>query len=86
MGTVKAIFVLILNKDAAKGGMIAPPTIDIMINDDANFEPSPKFLQDKANMVGNMMDWQKYTNISATTAKIPPPNIAMINDTTAPIA
>jgi hypothetical protein len=51
--------VLILNKDAANGGTIAPPTMDIMIKEDASLEPSPKFLQESAKMVGNMIDWQK---------------------------
>jgi hypothetical protein len=85
-GIVKATLVLILNNDAVNGGIIAPPTIDIIIKEEANFEPSPKFLQDNAKMVGNMIDWQKYTNIKATTALIPPPNMATINETTAPIA
>lgn len=58
-GTVKATLVLILNNDAVNGGIIAPPTIDIIIKDEANFDPSPKFLQDKAKMVGNIIDWQK---------------------------
>jgi hypothetical protein len=51
-----AIFVFILNKDAATGGKMDPPTIDMMINEEANLEPSPRFLQDKAKMVGNIMD------------------------------
>lgn len=55
-GIVKATLVLILNKEAVNGGIIAPPTIDIMIKEEANFDPSPKFLQDNAKMVGNMID------------------------------
>jgi hypothetical protein len=77
---------LILNNDAATGGIIEPPTIDMIIKEDANLEPSPKFLQDSAKIVGNMMDWKKYTNIKETTAIMPPPNIAMIKETTAPMA
>lgn len=49
----------ILNKKAVIGGIIDPPTIDMINKDDANLELSPKFLQDKANMVGNIMDWKK---------------------------
>lgn len=56
---LKAATVLILNKEAVNGGIIAPPTIDIMIKEDANFDPSPRPLQDKAKIVGNMMDWKK---------------------------
>jgi hypothetical protein len=48
--------VLILNKEAVIGGIIAPPTIDIMIKEEASLDPSPKPLQDKAKMVGNMID------------------------------
>ena len=55
-GSNKATLVLILNKEAAKGGMIEPPTIDMMIKEEANLDPSPKFLHDKAKMVGNIMD------------------------------
>jgi hypothetical protein len=51
-----AIFVFILNKDAASGGKMDPPTIDIMIKEEANLEPSPRFLHDKAKMVGNIID------------------------------
>ena len=53
---LKAATVLILNKEAVIGGMIAPPTMDIMINDEASLDPSPKPLQDKAKMVGNIID------------------------------
>ena len=53
------MFVLILKRDAANGGNTDPPTMDIMIKEDANLEPSPKFLQDNANIVGNIIDWQK---------------------------
>ncbi len=56
IGIAKATLVLILNKVAAKGGRIAPPTIDMMIKDEANFDPSPKFLHDRAKIVGNMID------------------------------
>ncbi len=66
--------------------MIDPPTIDIMTNDDANLELSPKSLQDKAKMVGNMMDWKKYTIINAITAQSPPPNMQIHKESTAPIA
>lgn len=52
----KAAAVLILNKEAVSGGTMAPPTMDMMIKEDANLEPSPKPLQDKAKMVGNMID------------------------------
>ena len=55
-GIVKATLVLILNKDAANGGIIEPPTIDIIISEDANFDPSPRFLQERAKMVGNIID------------------------------
>ena len=56
---LKAATVLILNREAVNGGTNAPPTIDMMIKEDANFEPSPSSLQDKANMVGNIIDWKK---------------------------
>lgn len=58
-GTTKAAAVLTLNKAAAIGGIKAPPTMDIMINEEANLLPSPKSLQAKAKMVGNIMDWKK---------------------------
>ena len=77
---------MILNNDAAIGGIIDPPTIDMIINEEANLDPSPKFLHDNAKIVGNMMDWKKYTSINETTAMIPPPNIAMIKEITAPMA
>jgi hypothetical protein len=53
---LNAAKVLILNKEAVIGGMIAPPTIDIMIREDANLDPSPNPLQDKAKIVGNIID------------------------------
>ncbi len=53
---LKAAIVLILNKEAVNGGTMAPPTMDIIIKDEANLEPSPRPLQDKAKMVGNMID------------------------------
>ena len=53
---LKAATVLILNNEAVMGGMIAPPTMDIIIKDEASLEPSPNPLQDKAKMVGNMID------------------------------
>ena len=53
------MLVLTLNNDAAIGGMMDPPTIDIIINEEANLDPSPRFLQERAKMVGNIMDWQK---------------------------
>lgn len=58
-GIIKAACVLILNKEAVIGGITEPPTIDIMIKEEASFEPSPKFLQERAKMVGNMIDWKK---------------------------
>ncbi len=58
-GTTKAAAVLTLNNAAAMGGIKAPPTIDIMINEEANLLPSPKSLQAKAKMVGNIIDWKK---------------------------
>lgn len=76
----------ILNRYAVKGGIIAPPTMDMIINDEANFEPSPKSLHANAKIVGNIMDWKKYTIINAITAKIPPPNIAMTMEITEPTA
>jgi hypothetical protein len=30
--------------------------MDIIINEEANLEPSPRFLHDKAKMVGNIID------------------------------
>lgn len=83
---LNAATVLILNSEAVNGGTNAPPTIDMMIKEDANFDPSPKPLQDKAKIVGNMMDWKKYTAINATKAANPPPNIAIITEITEPIA
>ena len=59
--------------------------MDMMINDEANLEPSPRSLQAKAKMVGNMMDWKKYTIIKAKMAQIPPPKIAITMDSTAPM-
>ena len=53
------MFVFTLNNEAANGGRIAPPTIDMIINEEANLDPSPKFLHESAKMVGNIMDWQK---------------------------
>ena len=53
---LKAAMVLILNNEAVNGGTMAPPTMDMMIKEEANFEPSPNPLQDKAKMVGNMID------------------------------
>ena len=82
----RAILVLILNKEAANGGKMEPPTMDMMISEEANLEPSPKFLHERAKMVGNIMDWKKYTIMIATTAIIPPPSMAMIKDNTAPTA
>jgi hypothetical protein len=41
------------------GGIKAPPTIDIMINEDANLLPSPKSLQAHAKIVGHIIDWKK---------------------------
>ena len=84
-GTTNAAPVLTLNKAAAIGGIKAPPTIDMIINEEANLLPSPKSLQASAKMVGNMIDWKKYTIMSATTANTPPPMIAMTSETTAPI-
>ena len=55
-GMLKAATVLILNKEAVKGGIMAPPTMDIISKEDANFDPSPKPLQDNAKMVGNIID------------------------------
>ena len=62
---LNAATVLTLNKEAVKGGMIAPPTIDIMIKEEASFFPSPKPLQDKAKMVGNIIDMKKHIPIKA---------------------
>ena len=55
-GIIRATGVLILNNAAVIGGIMAPPTIDIIINDEANLEPSPKSLHAKAKIVGNIMD------------------------------
>ena len=58
-GTTRAIDGPILNKQAVMGGIIDPPTIDIINKDEASFELSPRFLHESAKMVGNMMDWKK---------------------------
>ena len=55
-GMLSAAMVLILKRKAVNGGMIAPPTMDIISKEEANLEPSPSPLQDKAKMVGNMID------------------------------
>src|SRR5687767_5283604 len=53
------------------GGIKAPPTIDIMIYDDARLVWGPRSLTPMAKMVGNMIDIKKKTAISAMTAIIP---------------
>jgi len=55
-GIMRATGVLTLNNAAVIGGIMAPPTMDIIINEDANFEPSPKSLHANANIVGNIID------------------------------
>ena len=53
---MRATGVLTLNNAAVIGGIIAPPTIDIIIKEEANLEPSPKSLHASANIVGNIID------------------------------
>ena len=53
------------------GGTTAPPTIDIIISEEAFFVCSPRFLTPSANIVGNIMDIKKNTPINAKTAIIP---------------
>jgi hypothetical protein len=55
-GIIRATGVLTLNNAAVIGGIIAPPTIDIIIKEEANLDPSPKSLHASANIVGNIID------------------------------
>lgn len=64
------------------GGTTAPPTIDMIINDEAFFVCSPRFLTPNANMVGNIMDIKKKTPINANTAIIPGNSITMAQSRT----
>ena len=56
---LNAATVLTLNNEAVSGGITAPPTMDIISKDEANLEPSPSPLHDKAKIVGNIIDWKK---------------------------
>ena len=53
------------------GGIVAPPTIPIITNDEPNFvfEPNPTILNE--NTVGNMIDIKKVTPIKAKTVNLP---------------
>ena len=50
---------------------MAPPTMAMMMSDDASFTCSPRFLVPSAKMVGNMMDMKKLADMIATTAVSP---------------
>jgi len=52
------------------GGIIAPPTIPIITNDDPNFVFVPNPLILKENMVGNMIDIKNATPIKANTENL----------------
>lgn len=74
-GTINAVTIVVqsaiypINK-----GPITPPTGDIIRKDDARFVWFPKFLNDKANIVGNIIDSKTYPQSNATRDTIPMSN------------
>ena len=54
-----------------RGGMMAPPIMDMMRNDEPSSVSSPRPSIPIAKMVGNMMDMKKLVSHSGATANHP---------------
>lgn len=77
--TVSAIYPI-------RTGAIAPPTIDMIKNEEALLVCSPNPLMDKAKIVGNMIDSHKKHKKKLLTPAIPDVKIASIIANVAPRA
>lgn len=58
-GMINAFSIPDSESKPVRGGSTAPPTMAIITKPEPSFTCSPKFLIDKAKIVGNMMDIKK---------------------------